>query len=46
MTLKYCGIFLIHGHESAMGVHVFPHSELRSHLPPSPIPWVVPEHQL
>ena len=29
-----------------MGAHVFPHSEPCSHLPPSPIPWVVPEHQL
>ena len=46
ITLKYCDIFLIHGHESAMGVHVFPYSEPRSHLPPLSIPWVVPEHQL
>jgi len=46
ITLKYCGIFLIHGYESAMGAHVFPDSEPRSHLPLSPIPWVVPEHQL
>ena len=46
ISLKYCGIFLIHGHESAMSAHVFPHSEPCSHLPLSPIPWVVPEHQL
>ena len=38
ITLKYCGIFLIHGHESAMGAYVFLHSEPRSHLPPSFIP--------
>ena len=38
-------MFLIHGHESAMGAHVFPDSEPRSHLPLSPIPWVVPEQK-
>ena len=36
ITLKYCGIFLTHRHESAKGAHVFPYSEPRSHLPPSP----------
>ena len=46
ITLKYCGIFLTHVHESAMGLQVFSNSETLSHLPPSPIPWVVPEHQL
>ena len=36
ITLKYCGIFLIHGHESAMGAHVFSHSE--PPLSPSSLP--------
>ena len=31
-------VFAIHRHESAMGVHVFSHSEAPSHLPPHPIP--------
>ena len=30
--------FAIHRHESAMGVHVFPHPKSPSHLPPHPIP--------
>ena len=31
-------VFAIHQHESAMGVHVSPHHEPPSHLPPHPIP--------
>ena len=31
-------VFALHWHESAMGVHVFPHPEPLSHLPPYPIP--------
>ena len=31
-------VFAIQWHESAMGVHVFPHPESPSHLPPHPIP--------
>jgi len=38
ITLQYCSGFVIHGHESAMGVHVFPILNPPSHLPPHPIP--------
>ena len=31
-------VFAIHRHESATGVHVSPHPEPSSHLPPHPIP--------
>ena len=38
ITLQYCSGFAIQGHESAMGVHVFPILNPPSHLPPHPIP--------
>ena len=37
ITLQYCGGFAIHRHEPAR-VHVCPHPEPLSHLPPHPIP--------
>ena len=37
ITLKYCSVFVIHSHESAMYVHVFPILNPRPHLP-HPIP--------
>ena len=44
-TLQYCIAFAIHQHESTMGVHVLPILKAPSHLPPHPIPWVIPVHQ-
>ena len=41
VTLQYCSGFVIHWHESAMGVHV-PHPEPPSLLPPHPIPLCQP----
>ena len=38
ITLQYCSGFAIHSCESVMGVHVSPHPEPPSHLPPHPIP--------
>ena len=38
ITLQYCDVFVIHQHESAIGIHVSPHPEPRSHLHPYPIP--------
>ena len=31
-------VFAIHGHESTMGTHVFPHHEPSSFLPPHTLP--------
>ena len=39
-------VFAIYQHESAMGVHVSPHAEAPSHLPPHLPLWVVPEYWL
>ena len=38
ITLQHCGGFVIHTHESATGVHVFPHPEppLLTPSPPHP----------
>ena len=38
ITLQYCSCFVIHWHELAMGVHVFPFLNPPSHFPPHPIP--------
>ena len=38
ITLQYCSGFVIHWHESAIGLHVFPILNPHSHLPPHPIP--------
>ena len=38
ITLQYCIGFAVHWHESATGVHVCPHPEPPSHLPPHSIP--------
>ena len=38
ITLQYCDVFVIHQHESAIGIRVSPHPEPCSHLPPYPIP--------
>ena len=38
ITLQYCDVFVIHQHESSIAIHVSPHPEPPSHLPPYPIP--------
>ena len=42
ITLQYFDVFVIYQHESAIGIHVYPHPEPPSHLPPYPIPWGCP----
>ena len=45
ITLQYCSGFVIHWHESAMDLHVFPIPISPPASLPIPSPWVFPVHQ-